>query len=62
MFGMKNRTHLRRKHMRSKARFNSKVVESIQEAQDALVNLEESPALQRAQEALEKVAKILAER
>ena len=52
----------RKKVHEEQARFNSKVVESIQEAQDTLVNIEESPALQHAQEALEKGAKILAER
>ena len=49
----------KKKAHEEQARFNGKVEESIQEAQDAL---EESPALQRAQEALEKGAKLLPER
>ena len=44
------------------ARFNAQVEETVQEAQEALSTLEEAPALQRAQEALEKGARLLAER
>ena len=44
------------------ARFNAQVEETVQEAQEALSTLEEAPALQRAQEALEKDAPLLAER
>ena len=52
----------KKKAHEEQARFNGKVKESIQEAQVALANLEESAALQRAQEALEKGAKLLAKR
>ena len=44
------------------ARFNAQVEETVQEAQEALSTLEEALALQRAQEALEKGAHLLAER
>ena len=44
------------------AHFNAQVEETVQEAQAALSTLEEAPALQRAQEALEKGARLLAER
>ena len=43
------------------ARFNAQVEQTVQEAQEALSTLEEAPALQRAQEALEKGARLLAE-
>ena len=44
------------------ARFNVQVEETVQEAQEALSTLEEAPALQHTQEALEKGARLLAER
>ena len=49
----------KKKAHEEQARFNGKVEESIQEAQDALANLKEFPAHQRAQEALEKVRSFL---
>ena len=52
----------RRKAHGEQARFNAQVEETVQEAQEALSTLEEAPALQRALEALEKCARLLAER
>ena len=44
------------------ARFNAQVEETVQEAQEALTALEETPSLQRARDALEKGARLLTER
>ena len=52
----------RKKAHGEQARFNAQVEETVQEAQEAFSTLEEAPALQRAQEALEKGARLLAER
>ena len=52
----------KRKAHEEQARFNAQVEESVQEAQDALATMDDSPSLQRAHEALEKGARLLAER
>ena len=50
------------KSYEEQARFNAQVEESIQEAQDALANIDDSLTLQRAHEALEKGERLLDER
>ena len=52
----------KKKAHEEQARFNTQVQESVQEAHDALATIEDSPALLRAQEALEKGARLLTER
>lgn len=46
-----------RKAHEEQARFNSQVKECIQEAQEGMAALDESPTLKRAQEAVEKGAR-----
>ena len=52
----------KKKAHEEQARFNTQVQESVQEAHDALATIEDSPALLRAQEALEKGGRLLSER
>ena len=52
----------KRKAHEEQARFNAQIEESVLEAQGALATVDVSPSLQRAQEALEKGARLLAER
>ena len=52
----------KKKAHEEQARFNSQVEEALQEAQEALTALDETPALQRARDALEKGGRLLAER
>ena len=52
----------KRKAHEEQARFNAQIEESVWEAQGAVATVDDSPSLQRAQEALEKGARLLAER
>ena len=52
----------KKKSHEEQARFNAQVEETVQEAQEALTALEETPSLQRARDALEKGARLLTER
>ena len=52
----------KKKAHEEQAIFNEKVEDAVKEAQAALSSVEDSPALQRAQEALEKGARLLSER
>ena len=52
----------KRKPHEEQARFNAHFEESVREAQHALATVDDSPSLQRAQEALEKGTRLLAER
>ena len=52
----------KKKSHEEQARFNAQVEETIQEAQEALTALEETPSLQLARDALEKGARLLTER
>ena len=54
--------HYKKKAHEEQARFNAQVVESVQEAHDAFASIEDSPAIQRAREALEKGARLLVDR
>ena len=53
---------LKRRAHEEHTRFNPQVEESVQEAQDALANINDSLSFQHAHEALEKGARLLAER
>ena len=53
--------HYKKKADEEQARFNAQE-ESVQEAHDAFAAIEDSPAIQRAREALEKGARLLADR
>ena len=52
----------KKKSHEEQARFNAQVEETVQEVQEALTALEETPSLQRARDALEKGARLLTER
>ena len=52
----------KRKAHEEQARFNAQIEESVREAQHALATVDDSPSLQRAQEALEKGTRLLAGR
>ena len=52
----------KRKAHEEQARFNAQIEESVREAQHSLATVDDSPSLQRAQEALEKGTRLLAER
>ena len=52
----------KKKAHEEQARFNLQVEETVQEAQEALAPLDDSPALQRARDALDKGTRLLAER
>ena len=54
--------HYKKKTHEEQARFNAQVEESVQEAHDAFADIEDSSAIQRAREALEKGAWLLADR
>ena len=54
--------HYKNKAHEEQASFNEQVEESVQEAHDALTTIDDSPALQCAQEDLEKGAWLLVER
>ena len=54
--------HYKKKAHEEQARFNAQVVESVQEAHDAFAAIEDSPAIQRARDALGKGARLLADR
>ena len=54
--------HYKKKALEEQACFNAQVEESVQDAHDAFAAIEDSPAIQRAREALEKGARLLADR
>ena len=54
--------HYKKKAHEEQARFNAQVEESVQEARDAFAVIEDSPAIQRARDALGKGARLLADR
>ena len=54
--------HYKKKAHEEQARFNAQVEESVQEAHDAFAAIEDSPAIQRARDALGKGARLLADR
>ena len=54
--------HYKKKAHEEQVRFNAQVEESVQEAHDAFAAIEDSPAIQRARDALGKGARLLADR
>ena len=51
--------HYKKKAHEEQARFNAQVEESVQEAHDAFAAIEDSPAIQRARDALGKGARLI---